>query len=214
MAVGSLVLLVVAIGLLAGGRFVQFDDTSGFGSNQWNVPIGILAVIPAVAALVVASRHVRARVWLGIGLLVLSALLVLLSRVDRGFRFIWKADEGELQVLETVLVLTAAVLIATGLQPSSRAGASTVESGQGAGRWLVRGSYYLWGTAAVMGAAFLAGVVYYNETYCGAGGDTDCLALLGGMLWSVVSVPVSGVVIAIIELVLWRRRHRHRTESR
>ncbi|TCC04947.1 hypothetical protein E0H45_22965 [Kribbella soli] len=50
----SLVLFAVALGLLGAGGFVQFRDTSGFGSSYWIFPLGLLSVVPAVAAVVVA----------------------------------------------------------------------------------------------------------------------------------------------------------------
>ncbi|WP_433157420.1 hypothetical protein [Kribbella sp. CA-247076] len=217
-AVASVVLLGVALVLLASGGFIQLDDSP----SPWFFALGPLAVIPAVAAVVVASRDPMARLWLGGGLMGLVALVVLLSLLVQGFRFVWVESESELLVLEVVLGLVAAVLIATGLQPSARTTVRTAPgtapgaaagAKRGAGRWMVRASVYLCATAVLMAAAFVAGVVLYDTTYCGAGGDTECLAILAGFLWAAAALPVSGVAIGIIELVLWHRRRAERRRA-
>ena len=191
----SLACLVAGVGLLFAGRFVQFDDFSGFGSERWIFPFGILALILAVAAVVIAWADPRTRLWLGIALAILLALLVWQHAVNDGFRFIWTSDEGELAQLEVVVALVAVVLMTT-------AGAAL-----GGGRWLVRAAAYLCGSVALVFVAFLAGLTYYDATVC-KGNDGDCLAPLGGMVWGLVAIPVCLVAIVVIELVLWRRTKR------
>jgi zinc transporter ZupT len=182
---------VVGLVLLAAGRFVQFDDTSGFGSDQWIFPLGLLAPVPAIAAVVVAWRHPKARVWLGIALAVLAGFLVWQMTANSGFRFIWSRDEGELAQLTIALGLVAALLVATGVQK----------------RWLIRAAVYLCGCAVLVLIAVVAGTAYYDATDCESQ-DSDCLSLLGGMVWGVVSLPIAAVAIVVIEVVLWRRRNR------
>lgn len=187
----SVGLLVVGLALLAVGRFIQFDDTSGFGSEQWIVPLGLVAPVPAIAAVVVAWRSPKARLWLGIAVGVLAGFLVWQMTANSGFRFIWSRDEGELAQLTIALGLVAALLVATGVQKS----------------WLVRAAVYLCGCAVLVLVAVVAGTAYYDATDCESG-DSDCLSLLGGMVWGLVSLPVAAVVIAVIEVVRWRRRNR------
>ena len=136
------------------------------------------------------------RLWLGVASAVLCGWLAL-HVGNELFRFIWMGDEGEFLVLVVVLGLMAALLIATGLQ---------------AGRWLVRGAVYLCGCAALMLLALWAGTAYYDATDCPTK-DADCLSLLGGMAWAVISIPVSVVLIVVIELVLRRRRKVRQTSA-
>jgi hypothetical protein len=187
----SVGLLVVGLALLAAGRFVQFGDTSGSGSDQWIFPLGLLAPVPAIVALVVAWRSPKARLWLGIALAVLAGFLVWQMTTNGGFRFIWSRDEGELAQLTIALGLVAALLIATGLQKS----------------WLVRAAVYLCGCAVLVLIAVVAGTAYYDATDCESQ-DSDCLSLLGGMVWGVVALPVAAVAIGVIEVIRWRRRNR------
>ena len=84
----SLVLFAVGLGLLCVGGFVQFDDTSGFGSDRWIYPLGLLAVVPAVAAVVVAWPEPRARLSLGIVLGALTVLMIWQDIANEGFRLI------------------------------------------------------------------------------------------------------------------------------
>ncbi|MFG1814044.1 hypothetical protein ACGFIF_09790 [Kribbella sp. NPDC049174] len=92
-----------------------------------------------------------------------------------------------------MLGLIAALLVATGVQRS----------------WLVRAAVYLCGCALLVLVAVVAGTAYYNATDCESG-DSDCLSLLGGMVWGVFSLPVAAVAIVVIEVVLQRRRKRVR----
>ena len=181
------------LGLLFAGRFVQFHDVSGFGSDRWILPLGVLALVLAVGAVVIAWADPKARLWLGIAAAVLFALLVWQDLANDGFRFVWHHDEGELLAFEIVLALVAAVLM------------TTAGSALGAGRWLVRAAAYLCGSVAFVFVAYVAGVTYYDRTEC-RGADDECLALLGGMVWGLIAVPVCLVAIVVIEVVLRRRR--------
>jgi uncharacterized membrane protein len=205
-AVWALVLLAGGLGMLWAGGFVQFGDTSGFGSDQWILPVGIAASVPVLGALAVARRDITARLWLGVACAVLVVCLALVSAGNDGFRFVWHSDEGEFRLLAIVLGLVAAVLIATGLQPSSR--------NAKAGRWLVRVAFYLCGTFLLMYVAFGLGIAHFEATECkDSTGDCD-LAGLEGLVWSVIALPVSVVAVLVIELVLHRRRKQRREANR
>jgi peptidoglycan/LPS O-acetylase OafA/YrhL len=199
-AVVSVGLLAMGLVLLAVGGFVRFDDFSGDGSNEWNLPLGAMAVVAAIAAVLVAWKDAKARVWLGAALGVLFGFLLWQNIANTGFRFIWHQDEGELAQLTIGVALVAAVLVATGVQSSGK---------PAAGRWLVRAAVYLCGCAVLVLLAVVAGTAYYDATDCESG-DSDCLSLLGGMVWGVVSLPVAAVAIVVIEVVLQRRRKRLR----
>jgi hypothetical protein len=197
-AVVSVVLLAAGLGLLALGGFVQFDDESGAGSEQWNLPLGAIGVVAAIVAVLVAVKDAKARLWLGIALGVLFTVVLWQDLANHGFRFIWHRDEGELGLLLVVLVLLAAVLVATGLQPSGQ---------QPGDKWLVRIAGYLCGSAVLVFIAFLAGTAYYRATDC-ENAEGDCLAPLGGMVWGLLALPVAALAIAVIEVILHRRRQR------
>lgn len=192
-------LFAVGLGLLCVGGFVQFDDTSGFGSDQWIFPLGLLAVVPAVAAVVIAWPEPRARLSLGIVLGVLTVVLIWQDLANDGFRFIWNQNEGELQQLEIVLFVLAFVLLST-------AGARL-----GGGRWLLRAAAYLVGTVVVSLIATVIGIVYYGETAC-ADDAEECLAPLAGIFWGAAAVVVCLVAVVVIELILWSRRRRKAAE--
>ncbi|HWD83357.1 MAG TPA: hypothetical protein VG497_30865 [Kribbella sp.] len=197
----SLVLLALTLVLLAVGRFVEFDDTSGFGSTDWNLPLGILAAAAAVAALVIAWPEPKARLWLGIALGVLTVLVIWQDAVDDGFRFVWNQSEGELREFELGLALLVVVLLTT-------AGAAL-----GGGRWLLRVAAYVVGVAVVSVVVALVAAAYYEAHEC-AGQDEGCLAPLGGVVWGAGAVVACLVAIAVIELILWRRRRPKRAEVR
>lgn len=204
-------LFAVGLVVLFAGGFVQFDDTSGFGYDQWILPLSVVSLAAAIASVVVAWTDSTARLLLGIAMTVLVAFLIWQCAVNDGFRFIWHGDEGELLQLQVVLGLTGLSLIATGLQPSRepQVGA-TNRADAGAGRWLVRAVVYLVGCLVAMYVAFIVGATYYEAREC-ANTDEQCLAPLGGLVWSVIVVPVSLVAIVVIELVLRNRRKRRRS---
>ena len=195
----SLVLFAVGLGLLCVGGFVQFDDTSGFGSDQWIFPLGLLAVVPAVAAVVIAWPEPRARLALGIVLGVLTVVLIWQDIANDGFRFIWNQNEGELQQLEIVLFVLAFVLLTT-------AGARL-----GGGQWLLRAAAYLVGTVVVSLVATVIGIAYHGETGCAPDAE-ECLAALVGIFWGAAAVVVCLVAVVVIELILWSRRRRKAAE--
>ncbi|TCC37585.1 hypothetical protein [Kribbella speibonae] len=195
----SLALFAVGLGLLVVGGFVQFNDTSGFGSDRWIYPLGLLAVVPAVAAVVVAWPEPRARLSLGIVLGVLTVAMIWQDIANDGFRFVWNQNEGELQQLELVLFVLAFVLLTT-------AGARL-----GGGRWLVRAAAYLVGTVVVTLVVTVIGMVYYGETAC-ADDAEECLAPLAGIFWGAAAVVACLVAVLVIELILWTRRRRKAAE--
>jgi hypothetical protein len=195
----SLVLFAVGLGLLCVGGFVQFDDTSGFGSDQWIFPLGLLAVVPVVAAVVIAWPEPRTRLALGIVLGVLTAVLIWQDIANDGFRFIWNQNEGELKQLEIVLFVLAFVLLTT-------AGARL-----GGGRWLLRAAAYLVGTVVVSLVVTVIGMVYHGETGCAPDAD-ECLAPLLGIFWGAAAVVACVLAIVGIELILWFRRRRKTAE--
>lgn len=134
------------------------------------------------------------------GVLVLfDAWLIWRAVRDESFRFIWARDQGEFLVFVVAVGLAAVLLIAIGLQPRER--------DRSGGRWMVRVAAYLIGAAALMLLALWAGTAYYTATDC-PNRDADCLSLLGGMAWSLLTLPISALVIAVIEIGLWRRRRR------
>jgi len=191
--VGS-ALLVAGLVLLAAGGFVQFDDVSGFGSEQWNLPWGYLAAVLGIAALVVAWPLPKARIWLGAELAALSVLLIVVGIAKTGFRFVWARDEFELAAFEFVLLVLAVILIGTALSVRLRAG------------WPLRIVAYVCGTTLLGYLAVRVGTAYYDKTMCSPEDSGDCFALLGGMFWGAGAVVVCLVAIVVIEVVLWRRR--------
>lgn len=71
-------LLAAALALLVLGRFIQFDDTSGFGIDEWMMPFGVPSGFAAAASVVLACSETRARRMLGGTLLLLAVLVSLL----------------------------------------------------------------------------------------------------------------------------------------
>ncbi|MFC9688439.1 hypothetical protein ACFTSF_07835 [Kribbella sp. NPDC056951] len=191
----SSALLVLGLILLAVGGFIQFHDVSGFGWEQWNRPLGYVAAVLGIAAVVAAWPLPKARTMLGIELAVLSGLVILLGLANTGFRFIWVREEFEMVAFEFILFLLAIVLVAT-----ARAART------GAGGWL-RLVGYLLGTTVLVYGTFLVGVEYYDRTMCGSDDSGDCLAVLGALFWAGGAIVVCVIAIAVIEGVLWRRRH-------
>ncbi|WP_405058418.1 hypothetical protein OG474_37570 [Kribbella sp. NBC_01505] len=187
-------LLVVGLVLLAVGGFVQFHDFTGHGSEEWNLPLGFVAAVLGIAAVVIAWPLPKARIWLGAELAVLSVLLIVLGVANTGFRFVWARDEFELAAFEFLLLLLAVVLIGTALSVRLSAG------------WPLRVVAYVLGTALLSYLAVRVGTAYYDRTMCTGDDTTDCLALLGGLFWGVGAFVVCLVAIVVTEIVLWRRR--------
>ena len=165
----SLVLLGLALLLLVVGGFVQLDDTSGFGSDRWNLPVGYAAAVVAVVAVVVAATDHRARGAMAAALVGLVVLLVALSRLLDGFRFVYGGDEGELAYLMIVVGLVA---MALALPLRILAYAATL--------------------VVAVSVAFFAGVDHFSATQCSgpnAGGECD-LGFIEGLLWAAVAAVV------------------------
>jgi hypothetical protein len=192
----ALVLFAVALGLLVAGRFVSFDA----GSLDWIFPLGPLAVLPAVAAVVVAWPEPKARLWLGVVFALLTLLIIWQHVVNLSFRFIWAASEGELLFLEVFLVLLTSVLLAS-------AGVAL-----GGRRWLLRIPAYLIGTVVLSITVALISASYFGRA-CTGEEEQGCMAALGGLLvGAAVALVVSPVLIVLIEVILWWRRRRKAAE--
>lgn len=190
----ALVLVAVALGLLFAGQFVTFG--SG-GAPDWLFPLGLLAVVPAVASLIVAWPDPRARLWLGSVLAVLMLLIGWEGAVNDDFRFVWGSWEGEFWFFEVFLLFLLSCTLLT-----------TAGVALGGRRWLLRIPAYLIGmfVLAVAVAAIMAG--YYGRT-CTGDEEEGCLAPLGGLVWGAAAFVASPVLIVVIELLLWwRRRHK------
>ncbi|TCM42653.1 hypothetical protein [Kribbella sp. VKM Ac-2568] len=199
----------LGLALLGVGRFVQLNDNSGFGGEEWIMPLGVLALLAALASLVVAAQDSRARLWLGAVLAALVALLVWQTTTNPGFRFIWAGSEGELVMLQVGLGLLALVLLATGFQPRSSREVGRAGRGSGAGgagRWMVRGAVSLCCCALITYVAAMAGIAHFEAVECTDPDEMCELAGLQGLVWGVIALPASLVVALVIELVLRRRR--------
>lgn len=222
-AAAALGFLVAGLVVLGFGRFVQFDNSSGYGSDQWVLPLGYLAAVLATVAVGVASADRIARLWLGGALAVLDVFLVWQTVTNQLFRFVWGGDEGELFLFEIALALIALLLIASGLQPlrHDRAGAGAeakagAEAGGkvGAGRWLVRTAVYLAGIVVAVIVGFFIGVRQYEARYCHQAVDScepdDLTGLVWGANGSLIALGICLVVIVATELVLRSRRQQQR----
>ncbi|TCC30598.1 hypothetical protein [Kribbella sindirgiensis] len=222
----SLVLLALGLGFLFAGRFVQFDDTSGVGGGEWILPLGLLAIVAAVASIVVAWPEPKARLRTGIALVVLFAGVLWQLVGDDGFRFVWHRDEGGLVLFEFVLGLTGFGLIATGAQPAEPDGPGPMAEELRAAdaerqkyrvhqerRWMVRAWLYLCGTAVLTLLAFAIGISVYESTECDDGSNQCDLAVVGGMAWAVTAFVAGVVAITIAECVRAIRRDRARRTS-
>ncbi|GAA0617161.1 hypothetical protein HPO96_12415 [Kribbella sandramycini] len=188
----SIALLLAAVVILAVGRFIQFDDTSGFGFEKWNRPLGYVAALVAIGAVAVAAPEVKARLWFGVALLVLGGWLVVMQATSDGFRFVWSVSDGELGILWFFLLLLGVVMVLT---------AAAALTG---GRWMLRVAAYLVATVALCLIAFNLGLGYYGSD-C-AEGESECLSWLGGVWWAVLTLAGCAVLAIGSEVVLWRRR--------
>ncbi|WP_435747441.1 hypothetical protein [Nocardioides sp. SYSU DS0663] len=209
-ALASLGLLAASLGLLAAGGFVQLDDTSGFGSDQWDLTWGGPSAVAAAASLAIALVDRRARRSLGAALAVLDGVLVGLSLADDGFRFIWHAGEGELLYLQVGLGLVALALLTPQLlerpPADDRPGATPTLSA-----W-ARAVAYLVALVIAVFAAFSAGTSHFTARNCGGpdfGGECD-VAVLEGLLWVAVTAALGLLLIGAAERVRWRRRQQER----
>jgi hypothetical protein len=203
----SLALLLSAVAALFIGRFVQLDDTSGFGSDRWIVPLGVLAVLLTTGSLGVGIRDRAARRALGAALAVLDAFVIVLAAADDGFRFIWGRDEGELSVLQLALGLAALFLLTPRfLSPRATDEARPARELTGWARFAV------YSTALVVAgfAAFHAGAAHFEATECsGPGFDGECdVAALEGLAWAGAVFILVVVAATAVEVTRARRRRR------
>ncbi len=207
--IASLALSVSAVAALFIGRFILFDDTSGFGSDRWIVPLGVLAVLLTTGSVGVGIRDRAARRALGAALAVLDAFLIVLAAADDGFRFIWGGDEGELIFLQIALGLAALFLLTPRfVSPRTTDEAGPARELTGWARFAV----YSATLVVVVFAAFHAGMAHFEATACrGPGFDGECdVAALEGVVWAGAALVL--VVVAATFLEVERaRRSRQRT---
>lgn len=189
-------LFAVSLILLALGHFIQLDDVSGFGSDRWVLPLGILALVAAVCGLSLAGNDRSSQVASGVFLLMLDVGLVVAARVDDGFRFVWLAGEVELVILEVLVGVVGLLLL---WKPADRPGELTPARS--------RVILYVVGLVLLVGAALVVGTVVFEVTQCGNGGECD-LSFLGGIGAAVVVAPlwVVGAVANEVRLALRARR--------
>ncbi|MGN0063793.1 MAG: hypothetical protein ACI379_06085 [Nocardioides sp.] len=194
---GALGLFAVALGLLAAGHFIQFDDVEGYGSDRWVRPLGYLSALTLVVSVAVAWRDDLARRLLGLSI---GGLLILVGwqhASNDGFRFVWTADE-ELVLLEVVLVLIALILVATSIRATGPA-----EVG---GRWYVRAVGYLAATVVLMFVALMLGFSYCESARGEASGNCG-VPEATALTWAAGALGLCLVGVIVTELVL-RRRNR------
>ena len=206
--------------LLFVGNFIQFDDTSGFGSNDWLMPFDFLALVAAGFSLAAAMPDVSARRLLGGSLLLLDVLVAWQVMTNDGFRFIWSDDEGELFMLQVALAIAGLALMTKSIyRPAEPAGTSAstdpgreVRSGLELTGW-ARFVGYLTATVILVFVAFFRGVAHFEYTECsGPDFDGECdLAILGGFAWAAGAIVLAAIMVPVVEIALYvRRRHRSR----
>lgn len=205
----SLGLVALALLLLAAGGFVQFGAT-GLAGASWRFVLGPLALVAVILAVVTSWPESKARLSLGIALALVFAGVAWQGLVNENFRFVWLQGKGEFVVLELLVGLIAFVLIATGVQadPYSSAEPPTAQEqdAPGAGRWLLRWVAYVGGAVVVMFVAFFIGLAAAprcDDDF----GDCDLVGVYGAV-YSLFSLPVSAVVITVVESIRTARRSR------
>lgn len=137
--------LALSLGMLYAGRWIQFDDVSGFGHAKSQLPFAVLAAALALGALVVVTPDRRSRRWLGLALAATDLLVLVLAVTDDGFRFIFGGDEGELFLLACGMAVVAVALLVFDTRQSTNAEppeAATVGNGgrdrrDGATPWIL-----------------------------------------------------------------------------
>lgn len=211
----TLILFVATLVALRIGRFIQFDDRSGFGDADMILPLGAVAVALAVASLVTSLKDPVARRSLGVAMAALDVSLVAIAATDDGFRFVWTTYEGELLQFEVVLGLVALVLLTPAfLRPPDTAapdGSPARQEGAHLTAW-ARGILYLCALAVGMFIAFLLGAAHFHATQCNGPGGGECdIAPLEGMVWAAGALLLGVVVIVIVEIrsALTRRPSRN-----
>ena len=202
------------------GNFIQFNDTSGFGYNEWRMPFAFLAVLAVAGSVVVGLPDASARRLLGWVMLVLDALVVMQMIVNDGFRFVWEDDEGELFQFVVLLGIAGLALLTravyepseptpgpgpTELAPPKQAALATFEMTPWA-----RFVAYLAATVVLVFVAFSMGATHFENTECSGpdfGGECD-LAGLEGMVWAAGVILLAVIAIPTFEVVRHLRRSR------
>jgi hypothetical protein len=205
----TLALLAAGLASLFAGRFIQFDDSSGFGSDRWVRPWGYLAVLLAVGSLVIALTRKEARRSLGLALALLDFVLISLTLADDGFRFIWHAGEGELTLLELALGLASAFLLIPHWVASKHGGAA--DGTRFPSPW-ARAAIYAGLTVVILFAAYYSGTAHYEASQCSAPyGECD-LAGLEGVVWAGAAFVAIAIAVGMAEatLAVLRRGRRGR----
>jgi hypothetical protein len=210
--------LFVALGLFAGslallrlGQFIQFNDTSGFGADEWILPLGVLAGLAAIASVIVAAGDRTALRLLGAALLALDALLIWQAATNDGFRFIWTTYEGELILLQIALGMTGLLLVAS--RSTRQPDTSTATRAAAQAKVWVPVPIHLGASALVTLVAFGLGTAHFQSTQCGGPDfDGECdLAGLEGMVWAAAAIglmTLAGIVIFIVAHVRKSRARR------
>lgn len=194
----AVLLLLAAFVALALGGFVQLDDTSGFGSDDWVMPLGVLAAAFAGTALVVALRDRSQRRPLGTALGCVMAAVIVLHVKDDGFRFVWHSNEGELFLFEVFGCWVALALVATGGAAPPEPAPADNQRAHSLHGFLLRAVAYLGGTALAMFTAFSVGMSHYESE-----GD---LAAVGAFGWA--ALALLGCLGVIVTIELYRATHR------
>lgn len=202
-ALGAVGFGVVALVLLWVGEFIQFNDTSGFGGDRWEMPYGAAAALASVAGLGVALSAYPARRAYGFLLCVVGAALVAGVMIADGFRFVWSEDEGELFLFLCALTVVAVTLSLPRFARSPESG----ESGAPRLTGWARAAAYVVGLPVLVFIAFGAGVRYFEETECGGGGECD-IAALSGLVWSTATFVLGLVAIFVLEMMIRVRARR------
>lgn len=184
-----LLLLLASLAALYAGRFIQFDDTSGYGSERWVMPLGALAGLLALGAVGVGLTHRPARRAVGGALVVLDVLLVAQAVTNDGFRFIWSVDEEELFYLQVALGFAGLLLLTPRLLST-------------------RVAVYVSALTVGMLVAFSLGAAHFESTRCSGpelSGECD-LAGLEGIWWAAGALVLGIVAIVVAEAVRSRKR--------
>lgn len=210
--VPSLVLLMASLITLYVGSFIQFDDTSGFGSDRWVLPLGAVAGLLAVCAVGIGLSDRTARRAVGGALAVIDVVLVAEAILNDGFRFIWSGDEGELFYLQVALGLAALFLLTPTFLSTKEATNEAPRTGRSLTGW-ARVAIYVSALTLVMFVAFFVGTAHFESSQCSGpdfGGECD-LAVLEGLLWAGGAFVLGTVTIAIAEV---SRSHKRRAGRR
>jgi hypothetical protein len=208
----SLALFVVSLLLLRAGNFLQLDAEPGAARSGWDLPLGYLALLTAVAAIAVSVFDRRARQLLGGALLLLDAVIFFWTGADDGFRFVWSDNEGEGLLLQVVLVLVGLALMTpsfrTPVDDDEVPGSPGGEPPRGAVTGWARTVIYLALVLVVPSVALYAGIIHFDSTQC-ADEDGACdLGFLEGVFWATIALVLVVVGIVATEVRMRVRRWR------